>query len=156
MFTGNVAAFSQIKRDTLGNRVIYERDERLDLMFIKREELNKKFLLSIEVPTKGYRVQAMSTSDRAKALDAKSRILTTFPQYRVYLLYQAPYFKIRVGNFIEKKDADELRKELLRIFSAGVITVNSEIELSKKEKEDFINKLAEQEKEGKVPPKKKN
>jgi hypothetical protein len=98
----------------------------------------------------------MSTSDRTKVLDAKAKILSTFPQHRVYLLYQAPYFKLRVGNFVDKESADLLRAELAKIFSAGVITIPSDIELTKKEKEDLKTKLTEQAKEGKTPQKKKN
>ena len=150
------SGYSQMKIDTLKNNMIYVRDTRMDMLINKRAELNKKTFITVEIPNKGYRVQAMSTSDRTKVLDAKAKILSTFPQHRVYLLYQAPYFKLRVGNFVDKESADMLRAELARIFSAGVITIPSDIELTKKEKEDLKIKLTEQAKEGKTPQKKKN
>ncbi len=150
------SGYSQMKIDTLKNNMIYVRDTRMDMLINKRAELNKKTFITVEIPNKGYRVQAMSTSDRTKVLDAKAKILSTFPQHRVYLLYQAPYFKLRVGNFVDKESADMLRAELARIFSAGVITIPSDIELTKKEKEDLKIKLTEQAKEGKAPQKKKN
>ena len=150
------SGYSQMKTDTLKNNMIYVRDSRMDMLIMKRAELNKKTFVTIEIPNKGFRVQAMSTSDRTKVLDAKSKILSSFPQHRVYLLYQAPYFKLRVGNFVDKESADALRAELARIFSAGVITIPSDIELTKKEKEDLKIKLTEQAKEGKTPQKKKN
>jgi hypothetical protein len=151
-----LSGYSQMKKDTLKNNMIYVRDTRMDMLINKRAELNKKTFVIIEIPNKGYRVQAMSTSDRTKVLDAKAKILSTFPQHRVYLLYQAPYFKLRVGNFVDKESADFLRAELAKIFSAGVITIPSDIELTKKEKEDLKTKLTEQAKEGKTPQKKKN
>lgn len=153
-FTGTTDA--QMKIDTLKNSVVYSRDARLDMLINKRAELNKKTSLTIEIPNKGYRVQAMSTSDRTKVLDAKAKILSSFPQYRAYLLYQAPYFKLRVGDFVDKESADELRAEIGRIFSSGVITVPSDIYLTKKEKEDLKIKLTEEAKSGKTPNKKKN
>jgi len=145
-----------MKTDTLKNSVLYSRDARLDMLISKRAELNKKTSLTIEIPNKGYRVQAMSTSDRTKVLEAKAKILSSFPQYRVYLLYQAPYFKLRVGDFVDKESADALRAEIGRIFSSGVITVPSDIYLTKKEKEDLKLKLTEEAKAGKTPNKKKN
>lgn len=153
-FTGST--YAQMKIDTLKNSVVYSRDARLDMLISKRAELNKKTSLTIEIPNKGYRVQAMSTSDRTKVLDAKAKILSSFPQYRAYLLYQAPYFKLRVGDFIDKESADALRGEIARIFSSGVITVPSDIYLTKKEKEDLKIKLTEEAKSGKTPNKKKN
>jgi hypothetical protein len=145
-----------MKIDTLKNSVVYSRDARLDMLISKRAELNKKTSLTIEIPNKGYRVQAMSTSDRTKVLDAKAKILSSFPQYRAYLLYQAPYFKLRVGDFIDKESADAFRSEIARVFSSGVITVPSDIYLTKKEIEDLKIKLAEETKSGKTPNKKKN
>jgi hypothetical protein len=43
-------------------------------------------------------------------------------------MYQAPYFKIRIGNFVEKGEADDLKRELARIFPTGVFVIPSEIE----------------------------
>lgn len=149
MSVSTTTVHAQISIDTLGNTIFFARDVRFDSLIIKRAEINKRLSYAIQIPSRGFRVQVMSTSDRTKALDAKTKILTNYPQHKVYLLYQAPYFKIRVGNFINKKEANELSKELQSLFSAGVIIVNSDIELTKKEREDFINKLAEQEKEGK-------
>lgn len=52
-------------------------------------------------------------------------------------MYQAPYFKIRIGNFADKNKANDLKKELNRLFPAGVFVIPSEIEHKpEKDKED--------------------
>jgi hypothetical protein len=52
-------------------------------------------------------------------------------------MYQAPYFKIRFGNFVDRNDANKLKKELSRMFPAGVFVIPSEIEVKQeKEKDD--------------------
>lgn len=130
---------AQTVQDTLANGAIVIKDVRYDLLSAKKAEINKK-AADAKKPTKGFRIQVLNTTDRNQALIAKSKLLSMYPDHKTYLMYQAPYFKLRIGNFEERKDADELKKELNRIFPTGVFVIPSEIEFKpEKEKEEPSN-----------------
>ncbi len=123
------ASNGQVISDTLANGIVVENDLRYGVLAAKRAEINKKATAVRNVPKRGFRIQVLNTTDRNEALNTKSRLLSLYPDHRTYLMYQAPYFKLRIGNFIERKDADELRKELNRLFPSGVFVIPSEIEV---------------------------
>ncbi len=125
---------AQMVQDTLANGAIIVKDARYDILSSKKAEINKKAAES-KKSTKGYRIQVLNTNDRSQALIAKSKLLSLYPEHKTYLMYQAPYFKLRIGNFEDKKDADNLKKELNRLFPTGVFVIPSEIEV-KPEKEE--------------------
>lgn len=54
---------------------------------------------------KGYRVQVLMTNKRQEALDAKQKLESAYPFCPVYLIYDAPNFKIRMGDFATKTEA---------------------------------------------------
>lgn len=127
---------AQMVKDTISHSVYVVKDSRFDLLTKKKAEINKKSAGS-KKPTKGYRIQVLNTTDRSQALNTKSKLLTIYPEHKTYLMYQAPYFKIRIGNFVEKSEADDLKKELARMFPTGVFVIPSDIEVKQeKEKED--------------------
>ena len=113
--------------DTIGTNVFVVKDSRFDLLVKKKAEINKK-ASDAKKPTKGYRIQVLNTTDRTQALSIKSKLLSLYPDQKTYLMYTAPYFKIRIGNFVERSEADELKKELGRMFPTGVFVIPSEIE----------------------------
>lgn len=124
--------------DTVGSSVYVIKDSRLDLLVKKKAEINKK-AADAKKPTKGYRIQVLNTTDRTQALATKSKLLSLYPDQKTYLMYTAPYFKIRIGNFVEKGEADDLKKELARMFPTGVFVIPSEIEYkAPPEKEEGI------------------
>jgi SPOR domain len=124
--------------DTVGATVFVVKDSRLDLLVKKKAEINKKAADS-KKPSKGYRIQVLNTTDRTQALAIKSKLLSLYPDQKTYLMYTAPYFKIRIGNFVERSEADELKKELARMFPTGVFVIPSEIEYkAPPEKEENI------------------
>ncbi len=124
--------------DTVGTNVFVIKDSRLDLLVKKKAEINKKSA-DAKKPTKGFRIQVLNTTDRTQALAIKSKLLSLYPDQKTYLMYTAPYFKIRIGNFVERGEADELKKELARMFPTGVFVIPSEIEYkAPPEKEEDI------------------
>jgi cell division septation protein DedD len=60
--------------------------------------------------TYGYRVQifASSQKDRAEEIAAEAR--TRFSE-RVYVVYDAPFYKVRVGDCITRQEADVLKEK---------------------------------------------
>lgn len=130
---------AQTVTDTLKNGVLVTKDARYDLLVEKKAEINKK-AADFKKGTKGFRIQVLNTTDRTQALNAKSRLLSLYPEHKTYLMYQAPYFKLRIGNFEDRKPAEDLKKELNKLFPTGVFVIPSEIEYKpEKEKEETSN-----------------
>lgn len=71
--------------------------------------------------SKGYRVQIYSGSDREAAKAVKVSFMKRFPAIRSYISYEAPYYKIRVGDFKSRKDALELSRHLSKTYPASVV-----------------------------------
>jgi hypothetical protein len=61
----------------------------------------------------GFRVQLLATTDENQARDAKKRAIFRF-QTGVYLVFEAPHYKLRIGDCITRKEAEDLRKEASR------------------------------------------
>lgn len=128
MMIAVIVSKAQMVTDSVNTHVVVVKDHRVDILVKKKAEINKKVVVT-KTPSRGYRIHVLNTSDRNQALSAKSRLLSNYPEHKVYLMYQAPYFKLRIGNFVDKRSADALRKELSRMFPAGVFVIPSEIEV---------------------------
>jgi len=61
--------------------------------------------------TDGFRVQLFAGKEYDKANFIKSEIAAKFPDYgqQIYLTFETPWYKIRVGNFRVREKADEFR-----------------------------------------------
>lgn len=69
----------------------------------------------------GYRVQAFSgNSNTAKgeAQSREARIRSYFPGYGTYLVYNAPYWRLRVGDFRTRAEAEEFAISMKKAFPA--------------------------------------
>jgi len=55
---------------------------------------------------------------------------------KAYLLYQSPYFKLKVGNFKDRKDAESYQKRLNIYFPKGVYIMNDTIEVKPEKNSD--------------------
>ena len=122
-----ISGMTQTQRDTLAGGIVLIKDIRYDLLSDKKAEINKKALLA-RTPVKGFRLQIMNTTDRTEALNAKSKMLTLYPEQKLYLSYQAPYFKLRMGNFREYAEAADFKKRINEIFPKGITIVPANIE----------------------------
>jgi hypothetical protein len=71
--------------------------------------------------TKGYRVIIYSGIDRGKANNTKADFMRRNPGVRVYMTYALPQYKIKVGNFSTRKDADELYRQLSGLYSPCMV-----------------------------------
>ncbi|MES2778640.1 MAG: SPOR domain-containing protein [Bacteroidota bacterium] len=86
-------------------------DNRLDSLVEKHIEANKAIN-----GMQGYRVQIFFGSERKLAQDAKTKLLQLMPDEEVYLIYQQPYFKVRVGDYRTKLEAEAVYRRLLHEF----------------------------------------
>ncbi len=59
----------------------------------------------------GYRVQVLATRERFKAEKLQSDLEELF-EYKIYVIFEAPNYKVRIGDFIDRQKAEKFRKKL--------------------------------------------
>lgn len=69
----------------------------------------------------GYKVQVYAGADRQAANRAKSTFLNLFPEYSALLSYVAPNYRVRVGEFILKQQADLFKREIKEYFPGAFV-----------------------------------
>jgi septal ring-binding cell division protein DamX len=69
----------------------------------------------------GYRIQIHSSTSREQAAAAKYRMLEIMREYQVYQVYNRPYYKIRVGDFISRSEADKAAEDLKKYFPSAFV-----------------------------------
>lgn len=93
--------------------IIVHKDARVDMLIEKQAAINKvTSRMSSNGLFRGYRLQLLNTRNRDEAFKLKGALLENFPDQKVYVLYQSPYFKVRIGNFVNRDDAEAFRKDL--------------------------------------------
>ncbi|AWO00956.1 sporulation protein [Chitinophaga alhagiae] len=102
------------------------KDSRIDILIKKQIYINTLAIRN----QPGFRVQILTTNKRNEANDAKARAMQLYPEFRTYLDWEAPYFKVRVGDFKTRPEATELREKLSGQFSGGVFVVPTIINVS--------------------------
>jgi hypothetical protein len=62
--------------------------------------------------TDGYRVQVLSTDDIDEANRIRTEIYEKISRKEVYVIFEPPFYKVKVGDFTTKSEADNLRFKL--------------------------------------------
>jgi len=120
-------AFGQgYSRDTAAT-VIVHKDPRFDELAALQAEINKKSYLTTTQYISGFRIQAANTQNRDEANTIKAELLRRFPDQKSYFLYQAPNFRVRIGNFLTQKDAFHLRKMISAVYPGKGIYIAPDI-----------------------------
>lgn len=109
--------------------VIVHKDARLDLLISKQAEINEITSRDARRTMKGYRLMIITTISRDEAIAAKTKIYTFFPEIKAYLWHQSPYYKLKAGNFKDRKEAEDYQKKLNAIFPKGVYIMQDVVEL---------------------------
>lgn len=94
--------------------VFMYQDARIDTLFSRRLAANKK-VDGIE----GYRIQIYRGSGRRardEANERKARFLSKFPDAEVYIEFDAPNFKVKVGDFRSRRDGFAFLMEVQELF----------------------------------------
>lgn len=122
------------KKTTDSNSITVHKDPRIDLLVKKQAQINEETTRDARKTGKGFRLLVINTTKRDDAIAAKAKVYTYYPELKAYLLYQSPYYKLKVGNFKERKEAEDYQKKMKRYFPSGVFIMNDLIE-TKPEKE---------------------
>lgn len=113
----------------VSDTVILVKDAKLDLLVAKQAQVNKRTAMMTSAGLyKGYRLQVISTAKRDDANQMKADLMNRFPDQKSYILFQSPNFKIRMGNFLKKEDAEKYRNQISKFFPKGIYIVEDTIE----------------------------
>ncbi|MEZ5045556.1 MAG: SPOR domain-containing protein [Chitinophagaceae bacterium] len=132
----NVVVFKDTRLDLLDNR-----PESLEKMATVDKTKSSKINAATEIPVykpivskdgkkkitgsiysaKGFRIIIYNGSDKAQALAAKNKFSRAFPSTPSYLSYNVPSYKIKVGNFESRNDANGFLKKIRAAFPASFI-----------------------------------
>ncbi|MBN2355661.1 SPOR domain-containing protein [candidate division KSB1 bacterium] len=74
----------------------------------------------------GFRIQVIATRNEEEARQARTDALLNL-QHNVYLLYDDPYYKIRVGDCLSHAEADSLQREAIRKGFVGAWIVRTSV-----------------------------
>ncbi len=111
------------------NTVVVTKDPRIDQLVHKQIEINEETTRESRRNMPGFRIQVINSPDRSKVYAAKAKVYQEFPDLKQYLLYQAPNYKLRVGNFKTQDEAEAYSKQLSALFPGGVYVVRDTIEV---------------------------
>ena len=109
--------------------VVVHKDPRLDLLVTKHAQVNEYASRDARKTGKGFRLMIISTNSRDEAIAAKAKVYTYFPELKAYLWHQSPYYKVKAGNFKDRKDAEAFQQRLNVYFPKGVYVMNDIVEL---------------------------
>ena len=112
--------------------VTIHKDPRLEMLIKKQSQVNEE--ISKKKTARGFRLLVVNSNKREDAINAKTKLYQLFPELKTYLYYQAPYFKLKAGNFRDRKEAEDYQEKLSKYFPNSVFVMTDVIEL-KPEKE---------------------
>jgi hypothetical protein len=127
-------SFSAAAQDT--SAVVVHKDPRLDLLLKKQGDVNAAIRRANARTAKGYRILVVNTNKRDEAIAAKTKVYTNFPELKAYLIYQSPYFKLKVGNFKTREEAQQYQRNLGFYFPKGVFVIPDIIEITPEKDSD--------------------
>jgi hypothetical protein len=102
-------------------KITVNKDPRLEILAKQEAEINKATVGLGTKAAKGYRLLVVNSNDRSYAMKVRAALLQRFPEEKVYMSFQAPFIKLKFGNFVEKEDAEKYRKMLA---SSRIVTTN--------------------------------
>lgn len=118
LLMGEVSAQQTIE-SVIDTGLSVKRDVRLDTLVMRHIRVNE-----MKDGFDGYRLQLYSgsgTSARQEANTMRAEFLAKYPDIPAYVVYQAPNFKVRVGDFRTELEAIWLQRELEYKFPGGFV-----------------------------------
>lgn len=107
----------------VNDKVSLESD--MDLTFLLDAHLDKNMHCDY---SQGFRIQVMNSSNRSEVYEKKAEVYTIFNTHKGYIVYDQPYYKLRIGDFKTKLEARKFLEEVITKFSTAFI-VKDEIKI---------------------------
>jgi len=121
------SAYCLFSQDTIGYCEINQ-DPRIDKLVEKHIKINTHWKGII-----GYRVQIYFDSgnnSKKRAMETRAQFLAKHPEMEAYIIFQDPHYKVRVGDFRTKMEAEGFRERIAFEYPGSFVT-KDEINLPK-------------------------
>jgi hypothetical protein len=105
------------------------KDPRLDLLVKKQ---GSAILPSTAVEIDGYRLQLFFDTDRKEVDKARSKFISSQPSVDTYIIYNAPNYILKVGDFRQYHQAEKLKDASAQEFPTSFV-IKEKINLPKLE-----------------------
>jgi len=76
----------------------------------------------------GFRVQIFFAESRTIAQSQKASFLSSYSEHKAYIDYMAPNYRVRVGNFRTRLQAEHLKQQLISVYPTCIV-LKDKIEL---------------------------
>lgn len=119
LLIGNVVCAQQTIESVVDSSLKVKRDVRLDTLVMRHIRVNE-----MKDGFDGFRLQLYSgsgTTARQEANSLRAEFLSKYPDIPAYVVYQAPNFKVRVGDYRTELEAIWLQRELEYKFPGGFV-----------------------------------
>jgi hypothetical protein len=109
------------------NGVMIHADPRLDILMASLKPKTSAGISSSSGRSgvirsgRGFRVQIYTGSDRNKATAVKVDFMRRYPNVRTYMSYIQPQFRVKVGDFRSRSEAQNFMQQLGSLYSPLIV-----------------------------------
>lgn len=108
----NTLLFAQEK-----GSVVVVKDPLIDSLISRRINLNKGVAhTGTPIVVNGYRIQIFYGNERKEAYHIQDKFKSLYPEYNTYISYTQPNYRVKVGDFRTRLEAQKMMVELRPIF----------------------------------------
>ncbi|MEO8583059.1 MAG: SPOR domain-containing protein [Flavitalea sp.] len=118
-----ILAACNAQAQTAQESIVVKKDPRVNMLVSKQAEINEVTTRNARRSGAGFRILVISSNNRNKVIDAKTKMYQQFPELKAYMMYQSPFFRLKVGNFKEREDAEEYLGSIQKLFKDGSVYV---------------------------------
>lgn len=118
-FTWSIAQSSMIVNDKVSIT------SNFDLDFVMNAHLDKNEHYDL---ADGYRIQIANSSNREEVYAKKADVYTNFTAFKAYIVYDQPYYKLRIGDFKSKMEARKFLDQIILVYPTAFL-VRDEIKI---------------------------
>lgn len=109
-------AFAQDK-----GKVVVIMDPQIDSLIVRRLELSRSENSGSSVSSSGFRVQIFSGLARQDVYTEQTQFKSIYPNVTTYISYTQPNYRLRVGDFRTRLEAEKFMNELKKQYSSMFI-----------------------------------
>ena len=102
-------------------KVIVIKDPQIDSLISKRLQLSRSANSNNSVSTSGFRVQIFSGMERVDAYSEQTKFKSLYPGVTSYISYTQPNYRVRVGDFRTRLEAQKFMNDLQKQYTSVFI-----------------------------------
>jgi len=106
--------FLVFAQDNKAVEILYE--HKVDSLIIKHKKIQKE-----KSGIEGYRIQVAFASKKAEISEKRIAFIKKYPEIIIYLTYNTPYYKLRIGNFRTKLQAEKIKNKIRKHYPGSYI-----------------------------------